>query len=114
MCVLAGAALLTPAGPLDWIWRIKPDAHRQLLALGPRAGGGFLGLALVMAAASCGAFARRRWAWWLALFIFAVNALGDAARIPSGGLWEGLIGIAVTLVILWWLTRRPVRSLFAP
>jgi hypothetical protein len=112
MCVLAGASLLTPGGPLDWIWRAKPDEHRQLLEMGPAVGAGFLGLAVVMALASLGSFARRRWAWPLALAIFAVNALGDAARIPAGALAEGLIGIAVTAAILWWLTRQPVRALF--
>jgi hypothetical protein len=112
MCALAGASLLTPNGALDWIWRIKPDEHRQLLAMGPAVGAGFLVLALIMALASAGSFARRRWAWALALAIFTVNALGDAARIPSGALAEGLVGIAATAAILWWLARRPVRALF--
>lgn len=112
MCALAGTSLLTPGGPLDWIWWIKPGEHRQLLELGPAVGAGFLGLALVMAMASFGSFARRRWAWALALAIFAVNAFGDAARIPFGALAEGLVGLAATGAILWWLTRPSVRALF--
>src|SRR6185369_8958132 len=109
MCALAGASLLTPGGPLDWIWRLKPSEHRQLLEMGPGVGFGFVGLAAVMALASLGSFGRRRWAWPLALAIFAMNALGDAARIPFGAL-EGLAGIVVTAAILWWLARRPVRA----
>lgn len=112
MCALAGASLLTPGGPLDWIWRAKPGEHRQLLEMGPAVGAGFLGLALIMALASMGSFARRQWAWKLALAIFAVNALADAARIPFGAAAEGLIGIAATAAILWWLTRQRVRALF--
>ena len=112
MCALAGTSLLTPGGPLDSVWRVKPAEHRQLLELGPAAGAAFLGLALVMGLASFGAFARRRWAWPLALAIFAANALGDAARIPSGAVAEGLVGIGVTAFILWWLTRPSVRALF--
>jgi hypothetical protein len=112
MCVLAGASLLTPDGPLDWIWRMKPEEHRRLLEMGPAIGAGFLGLALVMALASFGSFARRRWALPLALAIFAVNALGDAARIPYGAPAEGIAGIAVTASVLWWLTRRKVRVSF--
>ena len=114
MCALAGASLLSPSGPLDWIWRWKPAEHEQLLRLGPAAGAAFLGLALVMALASIGAFARRRWAWPLALAIFAANAIGDAARIPSDAVAEGLIGVALTAAILWWLTRPAVRALFDP
>lgn len=109
---LAGTSLLSPGGALDGIWRIKPDEHRQLLALGPAVGAGFLGLALVMLLASYGAFRRRRWAWPLALAIFAANALGDAARIPFGAAVEGLVGIAATGAILFWLTRPKVRGQF--
>jgi hypothetical protein len=112
MCGLAGASLLTPAGPLDWIWWVKPDDHRQLLEMGPAVGAGFIGLAMIMAAASLGSFARRRWAWPLALTIFTVNAIGDAARIPFGAAFEGLFGIAATAAILWWLMRQPVRASF--
>jgi hypothetical protein len=112
MCALAGLSLLTPGGALDAIWRLKPDEQAQLLALGPAVGAGFLALALVMAAASCGAFARRRWGRRLAIAIFAANAVGDAARIALGGVLEGAIGVAVTAIILWWLTREKVRASF--
>jgi hypothetical protein len=112
MCALAGISLLTPGGALDWIWLRKPEEHELLLALGPRAGWGFVALALAMAAASYGTVRRRRWGLWLAMAIFAVNAAGDAARLFSGAMWEGLIGVAVTAAILWWLTRPGVRALF--
>jgi hypothetical protein len=113
MCVAAGVSLLTPGGWLDWIWLIKPEEHGLLVALGPWAGWGFLGLAVAMAAASWGTFRRRRWGLWLAMAIFAANAAGDAARITSGAVLEGVIGVAVTGAILWWLTRPKVRALFS-
>ena len=112
MCALAGLSLMTPDGPLDAIWGWKPDEHARLLALGPAVGAGFLLLALAMATASFGNFARRRWGWRLAMAIFTVNALADAARVPFGGPWEGLIGLTVTAAILWWLTRDRVRRSF--
>ena len=112
MCTLAGISLLTPGGPLDWIWLIKPEEHGLLIALGPWAGAGFLALAVAMAAACLGTFRRRRWGLWLAMAIFAVNAAGDAARMTSGAMLEGAIGVAVTGVILWWLTRPRVLALF--
>jgi hypothetical protein len=111
-CALAGLSLLTTGGSLDAIWRWKPMEHAQLLALGPVVGVGFLALALVMAAASHGSFKRQRWGWRLAIGIFAVNAVGDALRIPAGAVWEGAVGVAATSVILWWLTRGRVRRLF--
>lgn len=109
----AGTSLLTPTGPLDWIWAIKPAEHAELLAMGPVVGAGFLALSLAMAAAAYGTFTRRRWGYWLAALIFLVNGLSDAARGLSGGLVEGMIGVTVTAIVLWWLTRPKVRRLFA-
>jgi hypothetical protein len=111
-CTLAGLSLLMPGSPLDAIWRWKPDEHRQLLAFGPLLGMAFLALAVVMAAASFGTFARRRWGLKLAMAIFAANAIADAARLPFGAVWEGVIGIAVTGIILWWLAGPRIRRAF--
>lgn len=108
----AGVSLLTPHGPLDVMWRIKPRDHETLLAMGPLVGFGFCGLSIAMAAASFGCFARLRWGWGLALAIFIVNGLADAARIPFGSPWEGIFGVTVVAVIVWWLTRPRVRDLF--
>ena len=94
-----------------WLHRVR----RPLLLLGALqmlVGVGFLALAAVMAAASFGTFARRRWGLKLAMVIFAVNALADGARIPFGAVWEGLIGVALTGIVLWWLTRPRVRRAF--
>lgn len=113
LTLAAGTSLLTPGGPLDRIWAIKPAEHARLLAMGTWVGGGFLALSLAMAAAAFGMFMRRRWGHRLAAAIFLVNGLGDAARGLSGGLVEGVIGVAATAIILWWLTRPKVRRLFA-
>jgi hypothetical protein len=112
ICLAAGASLLTPGGPLEWMWRIKPAEYRQMLAMGPLAGAGFLALALAMAAASAGTFGRRRWGWRLAMGIFAVNGLGDAARIFTGAWTEGIFGVFMAALILWWLARPGVRAVF--
>ena len=112
MCAFAAATLLFPGTPLDGLWRVKPDEHRQLLALGPAVGAGFAVLAVAMMAAGIGAWRRRRWGWALAVAIFAVNGLGDASRIVSGAVVEGAIGVAAAAAVLWWLTRPQVRRMF--
>ena len=104
--------LLRPGGPLDGVWRVKPAAHAQLLAIGPLAGLGFLGFSAVAAATSLGCFQHRRWAWRLAIAVFVLNGLSDAARIPFGAVAEGVLGAAATGLIVWWLTRPGVRALF--
>ncbi len=108
----AGVSLLSPNRSLDVIWRIKPRDHQALLAMGPLVGFGFCGLSVAMAAASIGCFGRLRWGWGLALTIFVVNGLADAARIPLGAPSEGVLGVAVATGIVWWLTRPRVRDLF--
>ena len=113
ICAVAGASLLDPEGPLSPMWRIKPDEYRQMLALGPFAGIGFLTLSTVMAAASVGTARRQRWGWRLGCAIFAVNGLADAARIPFGAVTEGMIGLVAASAILWWLARPAVRAEFA-
>ncbi len=112
LTAVAGVSLLTPGGPLDVMWTIKPHEHETLLGMGPAVGFGFCGLSALMAAAGIGCFARFRWGWRLALAIFVVNGLADAARIPFGGLLEGAFGLAVAALIAWWLTRPRVRELF--
>ena len=108
----AAATVLVPGTPLDAIWAIKPAAGTQLCALAPWSGVGFLVLAVVMATASLGAFRRTSWAWPLAIGIFAVNGLSDAARIPFGGALEGLVEVVAAALILCGLSRRGVRAQF--
>lgn len=107
-----GFSLLWPGSALDAMWRIKPEEHQQLLRAGLPAAVGFVGLAAIMAITSVGAFLRRRWAWWLAMIIFIINGIGDVVRGIFGAPAEGVIGVAVVAIVLWWLTRPPVRGLF--
>ena len=68
-CILiaVGAALLHPGTALDAIWRLKPDREPVLMAHGELLAPVFLLLAVPMALASFGCFARRAWARWLAI-----------------------------------------------
>jgi hypothetical protein len=109
----AGASLLAPGRGLDWMWAAKPAGHAQLLAMEPWAGLGFLGFSAVAVATSAGCFQRRRWAWRLAIAVFLVNGLSDAARIPFGAVGEGVLGVVATSLIVWGLTRPRVRALFS-
>jgi hypothetical protein len=112
ICAAVSATLLAPNTPLDAMWALKPAAHQDLLLLRPASTAGFIVLTLAMASAAWGCFGRKRWGRILALVIFALNGLGDAARALTGGLVEGLVGVAVAAVLLWWLTRPRVRALF--
>ena len=112
MTAFAGASLAIPHGPLARIWRAKPDVYEQLLALGPLVAMGFFALSALMALTVFGVWRRRRWGWMLAVGIFIVNALADAARAIADREWNGLVAVAVVALILWWLLRRDVRAIF--
>src|SRR5271163_2005193 len=109
-----GTALVAPGSPFEAIWLLYPARRSLLLPYRTWLGPGFLILAFVMASASIGCFRHRRWGWgwWLAVAIFSVNGLGDAAQLLMGHLLEGGIGVSVAAAILYFLSRREVRETF--
>ena len=107
-----GTALTVPGTPLDAIWMLRPDRRALLMPHGEWLSPFFLALSFAMAAASLGCFAHRQWGWWLAVSIFAVNGLGDAAQLAMGHVLEGLVGIVAAGAILFYLTRPKVRAAF--
>lgn len=111
--LLACVTLIVQDTPLDSIWAIKPNAHSDMLLLRPASTIGFAILTIALGFAAAGCFMRKRWGWTLAVVIFAISGLGDAVRAVQGEALEGGIGLAVALVLLWWLTRPNVRALFA-
>jgi hypothetical protein len=112
ICMAAAWSLLDPQSPAARMWAVKAHEYRELLALGPIAGIGFLALSAAMAAASIGSFAAKEWGWRLAVAIIAINAVGDAARALTGGLFEGIVGLAIAGTILRVLFRPRIRNAF--
>jgi hypothetical protein len=111
--LLAGCvAILWPGTPFDAIWRFNENKRALLMLYRGLSGPGFFVLAMLMAAASAGCFARAKWGWWLAVGIFAANGLGDLVQLAAGHLWEGGIGVTVAAAILYYLWRPKVRAMF--
>ena len=113
IALAAGTTLIWPGGPLDIIWSIRnDDTHAKMLALGWPGGAGLWLLAVVALVLAWGSFGQRRWAWWLAVIGIAVNGVADLGRMATGGIFEGLVGVVIAGLILFWLTRRGVRTQF--
>lgn len=93
-------------------WAVNPTGHAGLLSLGPVAIVGMAALSVTMVVTAVGLLKRRRWAWWVAVVGLAVNATGDLATAIATGETQTLIGVPVAGLIVWWLTRREVRSRF--
>ncbi len=110
--ISAGIALAWPGTFFDAIWNLSEARHVQLMPYRAWLGPGFLSLAVVFATASAGCFWRRRWGLNLAVTIFVVNGISDAAQLFMGNFTGGLVGIAAASVIIYWLSRSNVTSLF--
>jgi len=67
------------------------------------------------AAAAAGLLCGHRWAWLLAVAIFAVNGVGDLAGLLISGDWLRSGAGALVAGLLIFLLRRPtVKSYFSP
>lgn len=112
MASLAGSTLIWPGTPLDRIWRLNPEAYREVEPLGRVIGIVFLALAVVLAAAATGWFKRRLWGWRLAVGIITTQILGDLANLLRGDFLRGGVGCVIASGLLFYLLRPQVRIVF--
>lgn len=103
--IAVGSALLLPGSALENVWRLYEARRAMLMPYREWLGPGFLALALVMAAASAGCFARRDWGRKLAIAIFAVNGLGDVVQLFLGRVLEGAVGVTIATALIVLLAR---------
>ena len=110
---LVGFVLLFPGSALDWIWRLNPAGEAAFRAVGPLSGVFLLALGIATAAAGAGMLRGRRWAWWFAVALFAVNGCGDVASVFITRDWmRSSIGVAAAVTFLYMLLRPPARAYF--
>jgi hypothetical protein len=113
MASFAGTTLIWQGSALDRIWALNATAHKQLAPLGRNVGVLFLLLSAALASAGAGWFKRRLWAWKLAVGVLLIQVLGDLVNILMGDLLRGGIGLILAGVLLLYILRPEVRTLFA-
>ena len=110
IAVTVAVSLLVPGALSDRLWELNRPAEAAFRRLGWIASLLLLLLATGTLAAGLGLRNRRRWAWWFAVALFAVNAAGDVAGLLATGDWvRGVAGIVVGGAFLVCLLRRRVR-----
>jgi hypothetical protein len=108
-----GASLVFPNKLLDRLWELNKPGAASFRALGRISGVLLMALGIGTAAAGIGMLNRRKWAWWSAVALFAVDGCGDLVDLfATGELLRTAVGIVVSATFLYFLTRPRVRSYF--
>ena len=115
MSFLTGSSLLFPNVGWHRLWELNPAAYafvarNQLQAI---AGALLLALGIVTAIAGAGLLRGRRWAWWIAVAVFAINGLGDLlTMVVHRDVVKGGSGVLIASIFLFLLMHSGTRGYF--
>lgn len=109
---VAAAALLTPGGFLEPIWRLNPRAQFAFASLGKWSIVLMSCVSALCLSAAVGLRRRKRSGYYLAIAILIINLIGDTTNVLLGTEPRALIGIPIALILLWLLSRRSMRIYF--
>jgi uncharacterized membrane protein (DUF2068 family) len=105
--------LLFPGTLLDRLWEINKPGAAAFRAWGRISGLLLLLLGAATFAAAIGLLRRKKWAWWFAVVLFAIDGSGDVASFVANGGWlRSASGMVISSAFLYSLTRYPVRGYF--
>jgi len=104
-CAFTVAALLTPGGTLDIVWRLNPEAHIGFQKIGAALSALLMfGVGTACAWAAVGLARQKQWGRRLAIGILAVNLVGDSVSAVVRHDPRTLIGLPIsgaTIAYLW-------------
>jgi len=113
IAVVVGASLFFPNRLLDRLWELNKPGEVAFRALGKTAGILLLLLGAGTFAAAVGLLQRRKWAWWCAVVLFAIDGSGDVVSLIVTGDWlRSASGIVVSSCFLCFLSRSRVRRYY--
>ena len=113
IALTVGVSVLYPNPLMDRLWRLNPDGAVAFHSLGRFSGLFLLALGVGTFLSAHGLLRGQRWAWWFAVVLFAVNALGDLASfLAIHDALRSVSGIVISSIFLFFLTRLPVRRYF--
>ena len=111
VCLLVVLTLAFPGGPLDSIWRLKPEAQTQFQQMGNAASIALM--TLVGAACALAAIGLARNAQWgrrLAIGVLTVNLIGDSFNAWLRHDPKTLIGLPIGGLMIWYLLSKRFSS----
>ena len=111
ICLLVVLALAFPGGPLDSIWRLKPQAQTQFQQMGT--GASIVLMTLVGAAcglAATGLARNTEWGRRLAIGVLTVNLIGDSLNAWLRHDLKTLIGLPIGGLMIVYLLSKKFRQ----
>ena len=115
MSFLTGISLLFPNVGWHRLWELNRPAYAFLAQnhLQATAGALLLALGIATAMAGAGLLRDRRWAWWIAVAVFATNGLGDLlTMVVRRDVVKGGSGVLIASVFLYLLMHSGTRGYF--
>jgi Predicted membrane protein (DUF2127) len=110
---ISAVSLTFPGSFLEPIWRLNPKAHEGFTHIGSWAIVLMIAVSIACLLTMIGLWRRRRWGYWLAVFMLVMNLGGDVLNVIIGTEPRAVIGVPVVTVILIYLMRKQTRNHFS-
>jgi hypothetical protein len=75
-------------------------------------GGVLIVAALIMFVISYGFLKGNEWSWWVAIIFLVLGLISEVASLFTGQIGAGIIGIIISAIIIYYLTRPNVKKWF--
>lgn len=113
IATVVGVSLLFPNTLMDRLWELNKTGSAAFRALGWVSGVMLLLLGVGTFAAANGLLKGRKWAWWFAVVLFAIDGSGDLVSLILTRDWvRGVSGVLISSAFLYSLGRSRVRQYF--
>ncbi|HJX84608.1 MAG TPA: hypothetical protein VJ723_09715 [Candidatus Angelobacter sp.] len=113
IAAVVGISLLFPNPLLDRLWELNKPGAGLFRSIGWPAGVFLLALAAGTCASAFGLLRRRRWAWWFAVALFAIETCGNVvAFVMTGDAVRNVSGAVISAAFLCCLLGRRTRRYF--
>ena len=113
IAAIVGLSLLFPNPLLDRLWELNKQGAALFHSIGRISGFFLLALSCSTFAAARAMLQGRRWAWWFAVVLFAVDGTGDlVSYCIIHDVLRAIAGILVSSIFIALLLRRDVKSYF--
>ena len=110
---IIGESLLFPNALLKYMWRFNPEGAVVFHSIGRISGVFLLALGAGTLFAAIGLLRGRPWAWWFAVFLFAIDSSGNVVSyfLVHDAL-RSICGTIISGTFLFFLCRESVRGYF--